>query len=219
MQSIFAKTLKFSTMKKLISKISTFALVIATMVQGVSAQSDSAGHEDEYHIKIVKVDGNKKTELDTIVSNDSPFVWNGDTINPVNGMVFMSSKNGNSEVFHFNFRDSMGQELFIVSNTKKTDSIRKEIEKSISKWSKGSMVNIPFNHRKLDSGDAVSYFLRKDQDEINIINLSDPGIISYKKKDLSNGREKITIVRKKMKKKEGEEKEITIDIEDIKKGS
>ena len=63
MQSIFAKTLKFSTMKKLISKISTFALVIATMVQGVSAQSDSAGHEDEYHIKIVKLTVIKRRNL------------------------------------------------------------------------------------------------------------------------------------------------------------
>lgn len=38
----------------------------------------------------------------------------------------------------------------------------------------------------------------------NVINLSDPGIISYKKKKLSGGREKITIIRNEVKKAEEE---------------
>jgi len=180
-------------MKKLISKISTFALVIVTLIQTSYAQNDSTNSKNEYHIKIIKVEDDKKTELDTIVNNNNPFIWNGDTINPVNGMVFMSSKSDNSEKFHLNFVDNGGQEIFIVTDTEKTDSIRKKIEKYIGKWDR-NLANIPVNHRKTDSENSVPYFLR---DKKNIINLSDSGIISYKKKDLSDGREKITIIRKK----------------------
>ena len=205
-------------MKKIISKISTFALVIATLVQSVSAQSDSTGQKDEYHIKIVKIDGNNKTELDTIVNNDSPFVWNEDTINPVKGMVFMSNKKSDSTNFNFNFHKGVGQDAFFITNTKELDSILETVENSIVKWNVSRMGNKPSGFKELKSGDTTVYFISKDNNNKNTIDLSDSGIISYKKKDLSNGREKITIVRKKQEKKEGYEKEIIIDIEDIEKG-
>lgn len=203
-------------MKKIILKISTFVLVLATLVQSVSAQSNSTGQKDEYHIKIVKVDGNNKTELDTVVNNDSPFIWNGDTINPVNGMVFMSSKNSDSKNFNFNFHKGVGQDAFFITNTKELDSILETVENSIFKWNVSSLGNKPSGFKELKTGDTTVYFISKDNNNKNIIDLSDSGIISFKKKDLSDGREKITIVRKKQEKKE--DKEITIDIEDIKKG-
>jgi hypothetical protein len=47
----------------------------------------------------------------------------------------------------------------------------------------------------------------------NVIDLSDPGIISYKKKKMSGGREKITIIRNEPSEKEIE-KEVSITIPD-----
>lgn len=35
------------------------------------------------HIKMTKIENGKKMELDTVLTNDDVFVWNGDTISPV----------------------------------------------------------------------------------------------------------------------------------------
>jgi hypothetical protein len=35
------------------------------------------------HIKMLKMENGKKMELDTVLTNDDVFVWNGDTINPI----------------------------------------------------------------------------------------------------------------------------------------
>ncbi len=49
---------------------------------------------------------------------------------------------------------------------------------------------------KEDSGREPFIWRAFDSSRGNVINLADPGIISYKKKKLSGGREKITIIRK-----------------------
>lgn len=46
------------------------------------------------------------------------------------------------------------------------------------------------------AGRAVEREIRVFRRGPNVIDLTDPGIISYKKKKMSNGREKITIIRK-----------------------
>jgi hypothetical protein len=53
----------------------------------------------------------------------------------------------------------------------------------------------------------------------NVINLADPGIISYKKQKLSGGREKITIIRNEVKESNEETFNIQLDsqLEDLKK--
>ena len=36
----------------------------------------------ERHIRMTKIENGKKTELDTILTNDDVFIWNGDTLSP-----------------------------------------------------------------------------------------------------------------------------------------
>ena len=106
----------------------------------------------EKHIKMVKVDDNgKKIELDTILTSDQPFIWNGDTI-------------GGGKDFKFEMAMPPG-------------------------------VQMP--------PDAPHVMMLRSRANRNVIDLSDPGIISYDKKIQKDGTEKITIVRKQV--PEGEE--------------
>ena len=43
------------------------------------------------HIKMIKMENGKKMELDTVLTGDDVFVWNGDTINPVKHIRKFSS--------------------------------------------------------------------------------------------------------------------------------
>ena len=198
-------------MKSLILKISIVALVITPFIQDLSAQSNNTNSQNEYRIKIVKVDGNKKTELDTIVTGKNSFVWNGDTINPVNGMIFMSIRDGESEDYNFSFSDGIGQEFFIVTDKEKLDSILEVVKKNIStynnvpedsifNWHRKNNIIKPFDYKQLNSVNAITHLL---SDNKNIIDLSDEKIISYRRKEIRDGKEKITIIRMKKSNEEG----------------
>lgn len=96
----------------------------------------------EKHIKMVKVDDNgKKMELDTVITSDAPFVWNGDTIGGGKEMKF---------------------EMAIPPGAPMPPHV----------------------------------MMLRSHANRNVIDLSDPGIISYDKKIQKDGTEKITIVRK-----------------------
>ncbi|MFV0591845.1 MAG: hypothetical protein ACK5M7_10715 [Draconibacterium sp.] len=136
------------------------------------------------HIQLVKIDGQgNKTELDTVVFPGQVFVWNGDTIGKEKEMDWIA-KDGtfkfNSDM-DFDFDEDSVQQFMVhmINSGDNTD---------VMKWNgkKGRNMFFPpadrmiINHKKG-----------------NIIDLSDPGIVSYDKKDLKDGMEKITIVRKK----------------------
>ncbi len=143
-------------MKKLILTITIIALFLTISNKSVFAQQDTTGKK-EYHIKMIKVDDGKKTELDTIVSNNEAFLWKGDTIQPEGEMIFIDD----SDFLIKKFEYDVGDDDLVFP------------------------------------GKAAAIFFRDDCRGKNIIDLSDPGIISYNKKDLKDGLEKITIVRKK----------------------
>lgn len=185
------------------------------------------------HIKITKIENGKKMELDTVLTGDDVFVWNGDTISPAKHIkkfnradfdkmhrfdVRVDSKDGNENVTVFKHRGGKkgepmiwnmdsGDDVEIV--TEDCDSLGKKVV--IRKIMKGG------------DGNHMTYFNDLDLNGFpppppppmppvppvppiphmkmghsgQIIDLDDPNIISFKKKEMSGDREKIEIIRKK----------------------
>jgi hypothetical protein len=174
------------------------------------------------HIKMTKIENGKKMELDTVLHNDDVFVWNGDTINPPkhgkmmhssggNGMkhmdVTVDDEGGNENVMIMKHRGGKpgepiilnldnGEDMEIV--TENVDSLGKRIivRKHITDGDGNHMIFF-------DDGDMKHFTPMSPVPHMRmrhsgqIIDLNDPNVISYKKKDLSGGREKIEIIRKK----------------------
>ena len=180
------------------------------------------------HIKLVKIENGKEMKLDTVLTNDDVFVWNGDTINPVKHIrkispsgfdkshsvdVTVDRKGGKEKVMIFRHNDGKAGEPMIWNMdsdedmeivTENIDSVGKKIvvRKRI-KDGEG-------NHMMFFGGDEMKHFppippvppiphvkMMKMQHSGRVINLNDPNIISYKKKEMSGDREKIEIIRKK----------------------
>ncbi|QGY44994.1 hypothetical protein GM418_15330 [Maribellus comscasis] len=190
------------------------AFLLSSFSLRENPQDPPRGKKKERHIKLVKVDedGNK-TELDTILSNDDFFVWNGDTIG--GGMKWFSKREfvpdsllGDMD-FDFDFDvDSHGKgNVFVLkSDGDSTLEYRFDMRKDdlhgdhdVMVWHGDKGENRIFVAPKVPGVPPVPpvprlHFLENANTE-NIIDLSDPGIISYKKKKMKDGKEKITIVR------------------------
>lgn len=186
------------------------------------------------HIKMTKIENGKKMELDTVLTGDDVFVWNGDTINPVKHIGKFSSsgldkmhqvdvkvdrQNGKEKVMIFKHHGGKsgepmiwnmdsGDDMEIV--TEDNDSVGKRIV--VRKRMKDGTANHlifrndgremlvpppppippvppvpPFPHMKV----------MKMRHAGQTIDLNDPNIVSYKKKNVKGGMEKIEIIRKK----------------------
>jgi hypothetical protein len=148
-------------------------------------QDPPRGEKSERHLKLIKVEDGKKTELDTIIKGDNIFVWNGDTISSGKGFNFFMSELPNLDSlhknfsFHFNSDDDHIAPPFVM----------------------------PPDAPRPPKAPHIFHFKNKSGE--NIIDLSDPGIISYKKSDKSGGREKIVIIREKNEENENEEVDIS----------
>lgn len=129
--------------------------------------------KQERHIKLVKVEDGKKTVLDTIIKGGNVFVWNGDTLTSGEDFQF--------EIPELPDLDSLSEKITVRLKDKNFD------------------FDTPFFRPpyapKPPKAPHVFHF--ESNSGGNIIDLSDPGIISYKKKDKSGGREKIVIIREK----------------------
>ncbi|HAH23314.1 MAG TPA: hypothetical protein DCL77_06090 [Prolixibacteraceae bacterium] len=184
------------------------------------------------HIKMIKMENGKKMELDTVVSNDAVFVWNGDTINPQKDIKGYSPSEfdkihhpdgdnvGHKKMRIYKYKgDQPGQpgswkvdaddDLQIFTN-EKGDSTQKKI----------------IIHRKMKDGNEEDRIIElndmdgqnfppmppvppmphmrmmRDMHSRGMIDLNDPNIISFKKKKMSGDREKIEIIRNKSKENE-----------------
>lgn len=190
-------------------------------------QDPPRGKKKERHISLVKMDdkGNKMV-LDTILTNDDVFVWNGDTIGGgqmkwfSEGHFDLDSLSGDFE-FDFDVTDDGNGNVFMLKSGKnapaiyefKTDGegdsikqyrieVRKEGphgDHEVMVWNGKKGENRVFVTPDIPGVPPVPpvpglHFIEKG-DLDNVIDLSDPGIISYKKKKMSKGREKITIIR------------------------
>lgn len=175
------------------------------------------------HIKMMKIENGKKMEIDTVLTGNDVFVWNGDTINPEKHIRKFSpsefDKRHPEKVHKMIMHADSGEDVRII--TEEGDTVGERI----------------IIHKRLRDGDEKDHFiyLHGGQGEhfppvpgvppvphmkrframrsSNSIDLNDPNVISFKKKDISGGREKIEIIRKKT--NESDRQEIDMDIEDV----
>lgn len=162
------------------------ALIISWMLLGFALSSTLISAQDndmERHIVIVKTENGNTMELDTIVIGDDPFLWLGDIIS---------------------FRDMGSFKIPNIDSLNKIMFLYKEDLDSILEHE----IVIP----DIDfSGKIPDIRVLRQRTNENIIDLTDPGIISYKKKQLRGGREKIVIIRE-----EGSQGEdINVKVEEI----
>jgi len=173
------------------------------------------------HIRMIKTENGKKMELDTVLTGDDVFVWNGDTVNPVKhissfdrggfgGMhqfdVNIDRRGGNGNGMNFRRRgaEKGGPAIRHMTPGDDMNSGRKQI------IVRRRMTHSPENNSFYSDGADMKHFspmspmpplphmkMREIQPQGQIINLNDPNIISYKKKKMSGDREKIEIIRKK----------------------
>lgn len=194
------------------------SLMLLTIVLKSNAQEA----KDSRHIKMIKVVNGKKVELDTIVSGNEMFIWQGDTVNgkelknrispagfdkKQRMEVKVDTKDGKNNVMIYKFNDiekgdpliwksESGENVFRFRN-ENGDSIKERV--IIRKMAKGENDDVMFFNidDKMHSGTSPKVMMFKHKDSGQTINLNDPSVISFKKKDLSGGREKIEIIRKK----------------------
>jgi len=171
------------------------------------------------YINMVRVDDDgNKVEIDTVIGADQVFVWNGDTIGEPGKMKWVS-KSGEFVFdedmdFDFDVETDGNAKVFVMKNGNMTapqvfefktdnDSVKQYRVKVIAS-DDGEDVNIM--KWQSDGGEDMFFgtpstahkmMIIGDQTKGNVIDLSDPGIISYEKKELKDGREKIVIVREK----------------------
>ena len=213
------------------------ALFCAT---GAWAQTSDNATQDEKsvkkHLKIVKIEDGVKTELDTVITDEGNFTWFGegefDEFFP-GGEPPMSPDFPNDSVMrkhmkHFRFEGPDGErrEVFMHRGPGEFEAMRE------FKFEDGdSTRHMVFIH-KGDNGDEFMNFGGPDMPRPprpmrikhiermghpDLIDLNDPDVISFKKKDLSGGREKIEIIRKKSTGKDVEvETEVQVETEDTK---
>lgn len=212
-------------MKRILS-ITGF-LVIAFFVLSAfsireSPQDPPRGKKAERHIKMVKKDdkGNKVV-LDTILKGDQFFVWQGDTIGGGKDLKWITkdgfkldSLHENLDLnFEYKIEDDGEGNVFVLKSGKGGDHALHEFKMDdddmVWKTEKGGEMffSSPGAPRPPHAPEMMFFGNKKKG---NVIDLSDPGIISFKKKVNKNGTEKITIVRKQVDEEDLEQNEEVI---------
>jgi hypothetical protein len=192
------------------------ALLLSSFVSKEN-DDDQQKPKTERHVRIVKMKDGKKMELDTVFTGNDVFIWNGDTINPPRhfrgGMrepgrfrgprpggdmdIFITRKHkgapGTPETWMISPRHEM--DIFKGGN----DSLdRKIIIRKFERRGAPGHAEIWRGAGRIPNPPAPPAIgSMQHQTSGNVIDLNDPGIISFKKKGMSGGREKIEIIRKK----------------------
>ena len=232
------------------NKLLSFGIVGLTGVLLSSFVLVQRGHETQEpkksrHIKMMKVENGKKMELDTVLTGDDVFVWNGDTINPVKHSkkfspsgfdkmqhtdVNVDRQNGNEKVVIINNRGGKkgepmiwnmdsGDDMDIV--TEDNDSLGKRIVVRKRMRNDGENNMIYFNGADMKHFPSMPPMppippmphmkMMKTQHSGQIIDLNDPNIVSYRKKDMKGDMEKIEIIRKKSENQENMTFDFNVD--------
>lgn len=201
--------------KRMMIALLSLLLLSAFTTQGQSDKDQK--DQTKKHLRLVKVENGQKTVIDTIVSGNEDIDWidklgitedvdsalDGDLKN-IKVKVMDDGKNQKVWVFSGDDDHPMhwkGSNMSITTETSTDgDSITKvmiikhddgKMEKVIS-GDISTMIHVP--DPPLPPKTHVKVLKQISGD--NIIDLNDKDIISYKKKDLSGGREKIEIIRK-----------------------
>ena len=205
----------------------------------IQKDNESQEPKKSRHIKMVKIEDGKKMELDTVLTGNDVFVWNGDTINPEKHIkkfnrtefdkmhrfdVKVDRKGEPEDVMIINHKGGkkgdptiwrMSPDDGMEVITEDIDSVGKRI--IVRKRMKDAHGNnmIYFNEEKMKDFPPMPPMppvppvppvphmkMKGIQHSGQIIDLNDPNIISFKKKEMSGDREKIEIIRKKSGNKE-----------------
>ncbi|MDP2112519.1 MAG: hypothetical protein Q8K69_00520, partial [Bacteroidota bacterium] len=126
------------------------------------------------HIKMTKIENGKKMELDTVLTGNDVFIWNGDTIGP-----------------------AVHIKRFSPSGFDKMHNIDVKVDRRDGKEKVMIYKHFPPMPPMPPMPPVRHMKMMKGANSGRVIDLNDPNIISYKKKNLSGDREKIEIIRKK----------------------
>jgi hypothetical protein len=153
------------------------------------------GEKAKRQIRLEKIENGEKTVLDTVIESNQVFIWNGDTIGSAKELKWIMEEDFNMDSIHKNF-----EFRFFESDNdgENNDGENKFI----------------FAPHPPHSPKAPQVLRLNKKFNGNVIDLGDPGIISYKKKKMSGGREKITIIRNEPNEKEFGQ-EVLIEIPEI----
>jgi hypothetical protein len=204
-------------------KLLIVGILSAVVLIPCIAFTQSPGQKKTRHIRMVKVENGKKMEIDTVLTGDDVFVWNGDTINPEKHIKKFSpaefDKRHPEKVHRIIMHADSGEDVRIITEEGDTLGEKIFIHKGPGIGSErdhliylGERQNAHFP--PVPGVPPVPHIRRfKGMHSSNGINLNDPNVISFKKKDIGGGREKIEIIRKKT--NESDNREIDMDIEDV----
>lgn len=179
------------------------------------------------HIKMMKIENGKKMEIDTVLTGDDVFVWNGDTLSPEKHIKKFSpsefdKRHPEPMDRDFNKRRSPIRRGGALDDPRimhgdSTEDIQIFMDEGDTV---GQKIIIHKMRRNGDEKDHFIYLNSPDGGQFppvpgvppvphikrframhssKMINLNDPNVISFKKKDIGGGREKIEIIRKKTK--------------------
>jgi hypothetical protein len=167
----------------LLSGFAFFSLTSLYLIDE-NPQDPPRSKKTEKHIKMVKVDDSgKKVELDTVIHGNQVFVWQGDTIGGGKELKWITRDDFKMDSVHrfdYKIEGDGNKRVMIMKSDKGNDH----------------MIMAPFPPDVPMPPHAPKVMMFRGQKNKNVIDLSDPGIISYDKKLRKNGTEKITIVRK-----------------------
>lgn len=205
-------------MKRILSLTGILALVIFFTSAVSIDEMPQDPPKSKKHIKMVKIDDDgKKTEIDTVIEADKIFVWNGDTIEGEKNLGELLKGLEDLDIdFDFDFDMDVdehgnmfvlkgeGKPMIYKFKTNDGDSI-KQIRMKVIADGDCDDIDIMKWHDKADKDFTfraphsahTPRVIRINKHKGNVIDLSDPGIISYEKKDLKDGKERIVIVREK----------------------
>ncbi|NQU52930.1 MAG: hypothetical protein HQ522_10375 [Bacteroidetes bacterium] len=207
-------------MKRNLSITGTFALAILLLSSfslRENPQDPPRGKKGQKHIKMVKIDEDgKRMELDTILEGKNVFVWEGDTIGKDGGMKWISKGDFDMDFdmdFDIDVEETADGKVIIMKSGKGgypvihefkmgKDGVHGAHDVMLFHGDKGNNKMLFQVPNMPGVPHAPKVLMMKKQGQGNVIDLSDPGIISYDKKKMKNGTEKITIVRKQVAEKD-----------------
>ncbi len=215
---------------KTVLKTSLLAILSIFILSGFSLRErpeDPPRGEKKKKLKMVKVENGKKTVIDTVIAgDDDAFAWfaDHDFGSEIDSVikeklakieVIIDDIDGEEKIKIFKFGDGDFDADFDFDVTTETIMDGDSTVKVIVLKHGNSVNKEKIIHFKTPHVIRVPHLPRPPKVKIikhhidgEFIDMNDPDIISFKKKDLSGGREKIEIIRKKSK-----HEEIDVDVE------
>jgi hypothetical protein len=190
-------------------------LLVALVSTKPVTRTDPQDPKKVSHIKMVTINDGKKTVIDTTITGknvwtitqtgDKNFEWvtldNEQNLDSLKKVIELKGKDGKEKKIIIMKHDGGNGPVIIRELESEGDSF-KRMTMHLERAGRGKrMMMAPLAPGVPIMGRAPVYRYRQNQ-RGNIINLSDPGVISFKKEKLSGGREKITIIRNEVKENE-----------------